>query len=867
MLMSRQLSLLLLLTVPLLLSLPAQAQEGAPAEPTLAVPPKLKTRVRAVVPAGTKFPSPEVIVQLKLEVDDRGAVSSVKLLKGAGEPFDGAALAAARKFVFEPARLTNGETVPVEVSFRLRIRAPARVKLRPVAVKPPPAPVSYTGILLQRGTRRPLDGVEVVAAAARGGKQLTSAVTDSEGRFSMKVPAARFDLSAAVTGHQPLKVTVKARPGEQREEIFYLETVQRGKNVTVVRSERIRREVTRQVLPKKLVERIPGTAGDTLKVVQILPGVARSSFDGGQIILRGASPGDSRIFLEGQEIPILYHFGGLRSTFNSVFLEAVEFIPGNFGPDYGRAMGGVIDVRVRDPARDMFRGLVNINLYDAGAAVEGPLSRNWSLGGAFRRSYIDAILPAVLPDDVPLSFDSLPRFYDYQLLATWRPDARRRLRLMFYGSLDRLAATFDRPASDPVIRGALDARIMFHNLQASYSHRLSGKVTQDSSLQIGMQQLKTALGPEIFFELSVTRLSARSTWTYEHSRRLAFRAGLDFRTDWVDIALNSPLRAVEGEQLPPLSTQQLFGIEQSAWFVQPALFVEARLRPTDKLTILLSTRVDAYSSTGQITVDPRVMATYRLPWGTLLKAGFGSYHQPPSADQVNDTTGNPDLMSPASVHGSVGFEHSFGEMVDVEVTGFYKWLDQQVIRNPAFFYDPSLRAYLSQGSGRIFGVEALVRARLGDRFTGWLAYTFQRSFRTDGPDATERRFDFDQPHILTLVGTVKIGRGWSAGLRFRLVSGNPYTPVNGAIYDTSSGTYVPIFGETNSERQELFHQLDLRVDKLWTFERWKLSAFLDIQNVYNQRNPEGVSYSYDYRKSQPLTGLPILPILGIKGEW
>ena len=124
-----------------------------------------------------------------------------------------------------------------------------------------------------------------------------------------------------------------------------------------------------------------------------------------------------------------------------------------------------------------------------------------------------------------------------------------------------------------------------------------------------------------------------------------------------------------------------------------------------------------------------------------------------------------------------------------------------------------------------------------------------------------------QPHLLTLVGTVRIGRGWSAGLRFRLVSGSPYTPVVGSVYDAESDTFVPLYGPGNSERQALFHQLDLRVDKTFTFRAWKLSAYLDVQNLYNQRNQEGLSYRFDYRESQPLTGLPILPILGVKGEW
>jgi len=189
-----------------------------------------------------------------------------------------------------------------------------------------------------------------------------------------------------------------------------------------------------------------------------------------------------------------------------------------------------------------------------------------------------------------------------------------------------------------------------------------------------------------------------------------------------------------------------------------------------------------------------------------------------------------------------------------------------VIRNPLFFSNPQAAPYLNGGTGRIIGLELLVRASLGD-FTGWLAYTYQRSFRKDGPGASERPFDFDQPHILTLVGTYEIGWGWSAGLRFRLVSGTPETPVTGAVYDAVSDTWVPIFGANNSDRLGTFHQLDVRIDKTWTFDLWKLSVYLDVQNVYYHANPEGTSYNYDYTAKEPVTGLPILPILGVRGEW
>jgi hypothetical protein len=163
-------------------------------------------------------------------------------------------------------------------------------------------------------------------------------------------------------------------------------------------------------------------------------------------------------------------------------------------------------------------------------------------------------------------------------------------------------------------------------------------------------------------------------------------------------------------------------------------------------------------------------------------------------------------------------------------------------------------------------VETLLKVNIGERFAGWLAYSFQRSLRTDPPDV-QRPFDFDQPSNLTVLGTYQLGRGWSAGARFRYVSGNPYTPVVGSVFDSTSGVFVPIYGDTNTDRLASFWALDLRVDKIWTFKDWTLTLYLDTQNVTNRKNQEGWTYNYDYTDRTPTTGLPILPILGLKGEW
>jgi TonB family protein len=831
---------------------PPAAASQPTVEPTLMQAPSLRRLEPARLPPGTRFPAPEVSVLLRLEVDEQGRVAQAAVQRGVGEPFDSAALTSIRASRFVPGRLSTGAAVPVTVIFRMRITAP------------PPAPVTIVGRLLERGTRRPLGGVPV--QARREADVLARAQTDDTGRFTLAVPDARFRLVAVPAGHQRLDLPIDGRPGERREATFYLEA-EASEFETVVRAAAVRVEVTRRVIDRDEIETVAGTQGDALKAIQNLPGVARPSFGGGPPVLRGAAPGDSRIMLEGQEIPILYHFGGLRSSVATVFIDGIDFVPGNFGVDYGRATGGIINVRLRDPTAEGFHGLVDINLYDAGVAAEGHLGRGWSVGGAFRRSYVDAILPAVLPSDAPVSFNSLPRYYDYQLMATWKSASRQRLRLLWYGSLDTVKLLLAKPSSDPVIRGNIDARVMFHSLQANYELKLRPDLRQESSLVLGLQQIDTQIGPDLFFNLNVQHIAFRTAWTWQALRWLDARAGLDIVGSNAGIGARVPRSSGGSEVSVPLSTRDTIAVDKTAVLYEPAAFLDATLKLPRRVEVVPGVRFDWYGVIRRFTVDPRLVARWEAHPGTIVKAGVGLYQKPPLPQQADVDTGNNHLLAERSLQASAGVEQTLCRGVKVDVTGFYKSLDRLVVPNPALGFDATAPRYTNDGTGRIYGLEVQASWKLAKRVQALLAYTFQRSLRVDGPGRAEAPFAFDQPHILTALGTWEIGRGWRTSFRFRLVSGNPLTPVVGAVYDARSDTYVPIYGPLNSGRQALFHQLDLRVDKSWTFKLWKLSAYLDVQNVYNQGNQEGTSYSFDYARSQRLTGLPILPIVGVKGEW
>ena len=131
-----------------------------------------------------------------------------------------------------------------------------------------------------------------------------------------------------------------------------------------------------------------------------------------------------------------------------------------------------------------------------------------------------------------------------------------------------------------------------------------------------------------------------------------------------------------------------------------------------------------------------------------------------------------------------------------------------------------------------------------------------------------RDTQYDQTHVLTVLGSYQLGWGFEFGARFRLVSGNLITPQTGSLYDENVGAYLPVTSTPPyTQRLPLFHQLDLRVDKGWVAPNFKFSVYADIQNVYNRGNVEGISYNYNSTQSVYATGIPILPSLGARGDW
>jgi hypothetical protein len=156
----------------------------------------------------------------------------------------------------------------------------------------------------------------------------------------------------------------------------------------------------------------------------------------------------------------------------------------------------------------------------------------------------------------------------------------------------------------------------------------------------------------------------------------------------------------------------------------------------------------------------------------------------------------------------------------------------------------------------------LVRQELWHGLFGWVSYTMSRSERTS-PTGGWRLFDYDQPHVLTLVASERAG-AWTFGTRLRIASGLPRTPVVGAFYDAAGDQYDPLFGPQNSIRLPTFWQLDARIDRRWSIGRAAVDAYLEGLNLTNHTNGEEYVYNIDYTQRGTVTGIPLVAVLGVR---
>ncbi|MBW2456200.1 MAG: TonB-dependent receptor, partial [Deltaproteobacteria bacterium] len=482
-----------------------------------------------------------------------------------------------------------------------------------------------------------------------------------------------------------------------------------------------------------------------------------------------------------------------------------------------------------------------------------------------------------------------PAYYDYQFMIENKPDPDSRFRVSFYGSDDGFEIVGEDLESETT--GGFDLHMAFMRGQASYQSKLTGGHQVDAMFSLNRDIIDFSIYDSnigrFFVDVEVRSMSNRLGYSHRITDWLALNSGLDIVGGEATVTTRLPTKLDEEEDddgapsdgawVPPEVEEQAY----HRTFFRPAGFIEGVFTPARHLRIVPGVRLDYSLRTDSVDVSPRLNASYGLFAGfpqTTLKAAVGLYPQPPDFLKIIGAGEIDHLESNRAVHYGLGLEQDITRQLEVSFEGFVKQLSNLVVTiDGEGDADPRDE---NDGKGYAVGGELMVKYKPDAHFFGWLAYTLSRSARRDQPNEDEVLVTYDQTHILTVLGSYRLGAGWEVGARFRLVSGNLITPLIcnpedegceptiGSIYHAPSGSYIKLPGAAqNSERLPLFHQLDLRVDKTWTFDSWKFGMYLDVMNVYNHMADEGVRYSYDFANREYVGGLPIIPSLGMRGQF
>ncbi|MFM2163550.1 MAG: hypothetical protein RLZZ383_3062, partial [Pseudomonadota bacterium] len=632
--------------------------------------------------------------------------------------------------------------------------------------------------------------------------------------------------------------------------------------------------------------RVPGTQGDVLKVVENMPGVARASLGTGAIIVWGAAPEDTGVYVDGIRIPRLYHDGGLRSVVGSEIVKGVELVPGGYGAAWGRGLGGLVTVTTKPVGeRAGVHGAAQADVYDGGAYVEGATAKGLGFGVGGRASWVAPLLREFYPD-VEDTFP-VPRSWDATARVGGRLGANRHLDLTAIASSDQTTRTAPNP--DPARETAETRRLAFQRAWLRYTAEPGDGSSTRVLIGGGADQADqvSTFGP---VETSVRSDTATANVRASHRRRVGDRwvveVGFDGAMDRHHIvrrgSIGMPTR--EGDvrafgQPPPdqIGTDD-FTVTQIG--VAPSAEAEATLVP-DRLVATFGLRFDPYVRSvsrafpasgispthglllSNFAAEPRGTLRWTPAEGAFVTASAGLYHQPPTAADLSATFGNPTLPTARGWHAVLAAGARPVAPLSVEATAFYTETRDLAMRNPAA--EPArAEALLPIGSGRTYGAQVMLRLDPVKGVYGWASYTLAWAQRRSTPDAAWRPSDYDQRHVLTTVAGVRLPLDFDVGLRARVSTGYPRTEVVGAYYDSRRDLYQPLFGDQNQLRLPTFFQLDVRVAKAFKVATSTAEVYLDVQNVTNQRNVEEYVYSGDFQQRGALRGLPILPVLGLR---
>jgi hypothetical protein len=729
------------------------------------------------------------------------------------------------------------------------------------------------------GTVQDAKGGEPIAGVSIGlGAENLKTQSDGAGKFAFTaVPPGDYVLSVSTVGYHAVKQNFHIEPGESKEFRIVLsaDSLRRTDRVEVSAGPF---ETARQDSPSTLtlsgndVKNLGSVlADDPLRAVQALPGVTSNNDFDARFSVRGADYSRIGLYLDDILLHQPFHMvaaqnvTGSGAAFNGDMVEDMELHEGAYPERFGDRSAGILDVHTREGTRNGFSLRVEASLSNAGIVAEGPLGRrkrgSWLVGT--RKSYLQYLISRLAPANNALVFG----IEDAQSRFTY--DLTPRNNLSFY--LLESYSTLDRTNTPNLGINSLKT--------AAYNYTLANlgwRYTPTDKLAIVS---RAAWMREKYDNMNPTQLllnngfygewvgNTNGSWSWSSAGAFDFGASVRRLRD------EGLSAQYQSATVPPRFLDHFNG----TGVLSGAYAEQSWTGWSGHLHLTASVRGDHHSLDGISTVTPQFSAAFVLGESTRLQFGWGQYAQFPEISLLTSPLGGHGLLPARSNQGIAALEQRIGARTRLRLE-LYDRTDRDLTYQP--LYDPRLIAAASgttavfvppanplyynslRGYGR--GAEIFLQRSSANRFTGWVSYAYGHSEMRDGITGAHFPSNYDQKHSVNAYGSYRLRPSVNLSLHASYGSG---FPIPGYLTQNSAGTYY-LSTQLNRLRLAYYQRTDLRVNKAWTRDKWKVTLYGEVVNLTDRTNYVFDSLnSYNTKTGQTSVTLdtmfPILPSVGV----
>jgi len=723
-----------------------------------------------------------------------------------------------------------------------------------------------------------------------GKKPERGAYTNRYGYYAVKgISSGRYTMVVTSVGYRTYvhTITIGDDTSDIRVDVSLENASVTARDVVVTadREESAIQQISTVTITPDFIKDMPSLGGeaDVFRVLQLLPGVKSASEISSGLYIRGGSPDQNLILLDGVVVYNPSHLGGFLSSFHADALRDVKLIKGAMPAEYGGRLAAVVDITMKEGNSEQLHGAAHVSLIAAGITFDGPIDSTMTFMVSGRRFYGDLLAPLFIPpDELPTYY-----FYDLNLKINKRFGNSDRLFVSGYFGRDVLGA----PPSDydnfDVNWGNATANIRWtHVIQPELFASASAIYTD---YRFGFDAEESNYDRTI-----VTRFASAS-----HIRDITVRGDVEwvatndhFVKAGVDVTHHRFASGVTGDV-----GQDIDQVINSATIdaVDASLFIQDEWKINDVLRTNIGGRLYYFNSGGWFRVEPRVNIAWDLAPTHSLTGSFAIANQFLHLIVRNDLALPTDVWFPStsaippsqSVQGVMGYQKTFEEgMWLFTVETYYKSMSNllEYKEDAQFTLGVPLESQFTSGSGEAYGLELFLNKRLGD-FTGWIGYTLSWSKRTFPELNNGKTFAprYDRRHDISVTVQYRLWSDFKIAATWVYGTGQAYTVPSGQYNadrldqgDPNNPDHTPttqeLYTERNAFRLAPFHKLDLNFVHEFTMFGLASEFIVSIYNAYNRLNPFALYTSYDYdnnsnssqRVIKQITLFPIIPSLGLR---